>query len=96
MIALVLSFFLVGEKSVELRYTEVAPHLGGVIEDVWLQADSAYDFTQYQSSDGLPASEPTIAYFLADDENLYIAFKCYTPGRRPYASLLSIDGQSSV
>jgi hypothetical protein len=39
MIALVLSFFLVGEKSVELRYTEVAPYLDGVIEDVWLQAD---------------------------------------------------------
>ena len=91
MIALVLSFFLVGEKSVELRYTEVAPYLDGVIEDVWLQADSAYDFTQYQPSDGLPASEPTIAYFLADDENLYIAFKCYTPGRKPYASFKGLE-----
>jgi hypothetical protein len=91
MIALVLSLFLVGNKSVELRYTDVAPQLDGVIEDLWLQADSAYDFTQYRPNDGVPANEPTVVYFLADDENLYIAFKCYTPGRKPYASYKGLE-----
>lgn len=91
MIAIVLSLFLVGTKSVELRHTDVAPHLDGVIEDIWLQADSAYDFTQYRPTDGLPANEPTVVYFLADDENLYIAFKCYTPGRKPYASFKGLE-----
>jgi hypothetical protein len=91
MVALILSLFLAGSKSVELRYTAVAPTLDGIIEDIWLQADSAYDFTQYRPVDGVPANEPTVAYFLADDENLYIAFKCYTPGRKPYASFKGLE-----
>jgi hypothetical protein len=91
MVALVLSLFLISNKSVELRYTEVAPQLDGILEDLWHQADSAYGFTQYQPTDGVPASEPTVAYFLADDENLYIAFKCYTPGRRPYSSFKGLE-----
>ena len=91
MVALLLSLLLVGTKSVELRYTEVPPQLDGVLEDVWRQADSAYGFWQYRPTDGLPATEPTVAYFLADDENLYIAFKCYTPGRKPYASFKGLE-----
>ena len=91
MIALMLSLFLLGEKSVELRYTTKAPHIDGIIEDVWQQADSAYDFIQYQPSDRVPTSEPTIVYFLADDENLYVAFRCYTPGRAPIASFKGLE-----
>jgi len=81
-----LSLFLLGNKSVELRYTKVAPNIDGVIEDLWLQADSAYDFMQFQPNDSVPTTEPTVVYLLADDDNLYLAFRCYTPGRKPFVS----------
>ncbi len=90
-LALMFCLLLQGEKSVELRHTDQAPKLDGIIEDIWLQADSAYDFWQYRPTDGVPANERTVAYFLADDENLYIAFKCYTPGRKPYSSFKGLE-----
>lgn len=91
MIALLFSLFVINTKSVELRYTAEAPHIDGVIEDLWFQADSAYDFIQYQPNDRIPAAEQTVAYFLADDDNLYIALRCYTPGRKPVASFKGLE-----
>jgi len=91
MVALVLCLFLAGDKSVELRYTTEAPKIDGAIEDLWLQADSAYDFMQYRPNDGVPANEPTVVYFLADDNNLYVALRCYTPGREPVASFKGLE-----
>lgn len=88
---LLLCLIITSEKVVELHYTEVAPHIDGSIEEVWQQADSAYDFMQYQPNDGVPTNEPTVAYFLADDENLYIAIRCYTPGREPVASFKGLE-----
>ncbi|UCF70525.1 MAG: hypothetical protein JSW49_10060 [candidate division WOR-3 bacterium] len=91
MIAFMLSFFLLTEKSIELRHTTEPPHIDGSIEDIWYQADSAYDFIQYQPNDRVPTTEPTVAYFLADDENLYVAMRCYTPGREPVASFKGFE-----
>ncbi|MBE0434005.1 carbohydrate binding family 9 domain-containing protein [candidate division WOR-3 bacterium] len=91
MFALVLCLFMAGEKSIELRYTDVAPQIDGIIEDVWRQADLAHYFMQYRPKDGVPACEPTVAYFLADDDNLYVAFRCYTPGRKPVASFKGFE-----
>ncbi len=88
---IVLGLLLVHEKSIELRYTEEAPRIDGFIEDLWQQADSAYGFMQYQPNDGVPTGEPTVVYFLADDNNLYIAFRCYTPGREPVASFKALE-----
>ena len=91
MMLLLLGLLLAEQKSVELRYVEEAPRIDGFIEDIWLQADSAYGFMQYQPNDGVPTGEPTVAYFLADDNNLYIAFRCYTPDREPVASFKGLE-----
>ncbi len=91
MIALLFCLFLAQEKTVELRYTEVPPKIDGFIENIWLQADSAYDFIQWRPNDRIPTGEPTVVYFLADDNNLYIAFRCYTPGREPFASFKALE-----
>ena len=91
MFALVLCLLMAEDKSVELRYTETPPHIDGIIEDIWRQADLAHYFMEYQPKDGVEAREPTVAYFLADDENLYIALRCYTPGREPVASFKGFE-----
>ncbi|MCK4940899.1 carbohydrate binding family 9 domain-containing protein [candidate division WOR-3 bacterium] len=91
MLALMFCLLLAGEKSVELRHTDLAPKIDGVIEDVWSQADSAYDFMQYRPNDGVPANEPTVVYFLADEHNLYVAFRCYTTDREPVASFKALE-----
>lgn len=33
---------LTNNKVVEIRFTDVAPKIDGIIEDVWQRADSAY------------------------------------------------------
>ncbi|HID92939.1 MAG TPA: hypothetical protein EYP60_02475 [bacterium (Candidatus Stahlbacteria)] len=37
--------------------------------------------------EGKDASEPTTVWVLQDDANLYVAFRCKTPGRKPMVSL---------
>jgi hypothetical protein len=91
MIALMLCLILTGEKQVELRYTDEPPEIDGYIEDIWLQADSAYDFIQYRPHEGEPTTEPTVCYFLSDDNNLYVACRCYTTGRKPFASFKGFE-----
>jgi hypothetical protein len=82
-----LLFALIGaSQAVEARYTATPPRIDGIIEPLWQKADSAYDFIQYQPKDGEPAAEPTVVYVLADENNLYFAYRCYTVGRKPYRS----------
>jgi len=85
-ILLLLALLSTNEKVLEVRRTEVAPNIDGIIEDLWQKADSAYGFVQYQPYEGEPANEPTVVYVLADDGNLYFAFRCFTPGRKPFVS----------
>ena len=47
------------EKAVEVRFTEIAPKIDGVIEEVWQKADSAYNFVHhipYENTEPAPAS----------------------------------------
>jgi hypothetical protein len=76
-----------GRKSVTIRFTETAPDIDGFIEDVWEQADSAYDFIQFVPYEGAEPAERTAAYVLQDDENLYVAFRCYADSTKPIACL---------
>ena len=71
------------DLSLRVNQTETPPVIDGILEDVWHQADSAYQFIQYQPYEGKPLSEPTVAYFLQDDKALYVAFRCETNGRKP-------------
>lgn len=59
------------------NFTHKTPCIDGIIEDLWLAGDSAYDFVQYTPSEGKPSTEKTIIYVLQDNENLYIAFRCF-------------------
>lgn len=73
------------EKVVEVRYTEVAPHIDGVIEDVWFAADSADDFVQHIPYEKTEPTERTVVYVLQDNDNLYFAFRCYAENHEPVA-----------
>lgn len=86
--ALLLFLVFAGEgKTVDVRFTDVAPQINGVIEDVWFQADSAYDFVQHIPYDRTAPTERTVVYVLQDHDNLYIAFRCYAEKHRPIACL---------
>ncbi|UCC13033.1 MAG: carbohydrate binding family 9 domain-containing protein [candidate division WOR-3 bacterium] len=87
MSALLITFMLIGqsEKTVSVNYTSTAPRIDGVIEDIWQQADSAYDFVQYEPYETEPPNEKTAVYVLQDDENLYVAFRCYAEKNPPFA-----------
>ncbi len=88
MIGLLLLFVINAErKSVEVRYTEIAPQIDGVIEDVWQAADSAYDFVQFMPYEKTAPTEKTAVYVLQDKENLYIAFRCYADSIKPVSCL---------
>ncbi|MCK4940521.1 carbohydrate binding family 9 domain-containing protein, partial [candidate division WOR-3 bacterium] len=84
---LVVMFLLLvnSEKTVEVRFTETAPNIDGVIEDVWFQADSAYDFVQHIPYERTEPTEKTVVYVLQDKDNLYFAFRCYAEKHKPIA-----------
>ena len=75
------------KKVIEVHKTVVAPQIDGRIESIWVQADSATGFTQLTPYEGKEASEPTTVWVLQDDANLYVAFRCKTPGRKPAVNL---------
>lgn len=85
--ALLVTFVLFGQsnKTVQVNYTSTAPRIDGIIEDIWQQADSAYDFVQYEPYEKEPPTENTAIYLLQDDENLYVAFRCYAEKNPPFA-----------
>ncbi len=83
-----LFLFLMGSserKSVEVRFTEDAPVIDGVIEEVWEKADSAYDFVQFEPYEKTKPTERTTVYVLQDKDNLYFAFRCFADKHPPIA-----------
>ncbi|MCK4322541.1 carbohydrate binding family 9 domain-containing protein, partial [candidate division WOR-3 bacterium] len=84
--------FLIGvnnDKVVDVRFTEVAPVIDGVIEEVWEVADSAYNFVQFAPYEKEQPTERTAVYILQDKENLYFAFRCYAKEHKPIACFTS-------
>jgi len=74
-------------KVVEVRFTETAPRIDGVIEEIWQTADSAYNFVQLEPYEKTEPTERTVVYVLQDKENLYFAFRCYAEKHKPTACL---------
>ncbi len=70
-----------------MRFTDTAPRIDGVIEEVWQKADSAYDFVQFEPYEKTTPTEKTVVYVLQDKENLYFAFRCYAEKHKPTACL---------
>jgi len=73
------------QKSVEIRQIEVAPKIDGMIEDLWLRADSATDFIQHSPYEKTEPTERTVVYLLQDAENIYVAFRCHSVKNPPIA-----------
>ncbi|UCG91857.1 MAG: carbohydrate binding family 9 domain-containing protein [candidate division WOR-3 bacterium] len=86
---LLLLFFLTvnNNPTVEVRFTEVAPRIDGVIEDIWYTADSVYKFVQFMPYEKAEPTERTVVYVLQDEANLYVAFRCYAEKHKPTAVL---------
>ena len=51
------------DKTVEVRYTDTAPRIDGVIEEVWQTADSAYDFVQFEPYENEEPTEKTVVMY---------------------------------
>jgi hypothetical protein len=73
-------------KMAVLRRAESVPRIDGIIEEVWQQGDSVTDLVQNQPYENAEPSERTAIYLLQDDENLYVAFRCYGQKHPPTAS----------
>ncbi len=74
------------EKSVDVHYTDIAPQIDGHIEDLWLSADSAYDFIQHEPYEKEEPEHRTTVYVLQDKNNIYFAFRCYSENHKPIAA----------
>ena len=83
MIFLLLFFVVNDTKSLEVRFCDIAPVIDGYIEEVWQNADSAYDFVQCLPYEKTEPTEKTTAYVLQDENNLYVAFRCKTENSKP-------------
>ena len=60
-------------KAVETR----TPMINGLFGDAeWQYGGLATDFLPSESQEGVAASQKAEAYFLYDDENLYVGIKC--------------------
>jgi hypothetical protein len=84
---LLMALIVNSNKSVEVRFTDRSPHIDGIIEEVWLSADSAYDFVQFEPYEKTEPTEKTVVYVLQDSDNLYVAFRCYAKQHKPTACL---------
>jgi len=70
-------------KSVSVHFTEKTPVIDGFIEEIWEKGDSAYNFVQSLPYEGAQPSDETVVYLLQDDNNLYVAFRCWTRNTKP-------------
>jgi len=87
---------LAERKSIEVRYTDTPPDIDGYVEDVWLAADSAYDFIQFIPYEKTAPTEKTTVYVLQDEDNLYIAFRCYADSIKPVVCLTADEDDIRV
>jgi hypothetical protein len=95
-IIFVMLFAVNTDKSVQVHYTEIAPAIDGIIDDVWLDADSAYGFVQHSPYEKEQPTENTVVYVLQDDENLYVAFRCDATKHSPISCLTADEDYVAV
>lgn len=59
------------------------PIIDGVLEPLWMAADSTSEFIQLQPNEGERCSEQTWAYVMQDTTAIYFAFRCRINNRYP-------------
>jgi hypothetical protein len=96
LIFLLLCYIANDEKSLEVRFTDNAPVIDGVMDEVWQQADSAYDFVQHSPYEKEQPTEKTVVYALQDEGNLYFAFACHAKIHGPVACLIKDEDHVSI
>jgi hypothetical protein len=65
------------EKITAVRF-QTPPVIDGIIsEETWLNAEPVTSFIQREPQNGDPFSQKTEVYFGLDENNLYIAFRCF-------------------
>lgn len=58
--------------------TDHKPVIDGLLNDpTWLNLEPITGFMQYSPVEGIPPSESTYLYIAYDEDNFYLAFKCY-------------------
>ncbi len=93
---LLLTLITNNDKKLEVKYTEVPPRIDGQIEEVWYHADSITDFVQSNPDQGAEPTERTVVWVLQDNNNLYIAFRCYGAKYQPVAQLYGLEDEVTV
>lgn len=81
-------------NALTVKHIDKTIKIDGQMENVWYDADPVTGFIQTEPEEGKPASEKTEVYLLTDDKNLYIAFKCFTNGRKPQLHVRGWDEAS--
>jgi len=70
--------FLEGQKSIEVNFTDQELSIDGVLdEEIWSKSKASGQFWQYTPKDTVQAEAQTEIKMCFDDNNLYIAVKCY-------------------
>jgi Domain of unknown function (DUF5916)/Carbohydrate family 9 binding domain-like len=70
----------------------VPPVIDGKVDDeIWKQAKVIRDFIQTNPGDHIPASKQTEAYIAYDEQNFYIAFKCWDEKDKIRATVVQRD-----
>lgn len=73
---------IASDKTIRAGRTSTAIIIDGILNAIeWAGADSASQFIQLEPDKGSACTENTLVYIAYDDNNLYVAFKCYD--RRP-------------
>ncbi len=93
---LLLTLITSNDKRIEIKFTETIPRIDGKIEELWFQADSISDFIQSYPDEASEPTERTVVYVLQDDNNLYVAFRCYTTKYPPVAQLYGMEEEATL
>jgi Carbohydrate family 9 binding domain-like/Domain of unknown function (DUF5916) len=65
---------------------------GKVNDEIWKKAATIKDFIQIEPGDNIAPTKPTEAYLAYDEQNLYVAFKCWDEKDKIRASVVQRDG----
>jgi hypothetical protein len=84
------------DKTVQVRHTDIAPRIDGVLEAVWSRADSITDFIQSDPDEAAEPTEKTTVYVLQDRGNLYVAYRCEARNHPPVGQLYGLEDEFTI
>ncbi|MEE9371624.1 MAG: DUF5916 domain-containing protein, partial [Saprospiraceae bacterium] len=86
------SYSVLSQKTVDVKYTSIAPIIDGVLDDeIWATTKPADDFWQHFPTDSVKATAQTEVHLSYDDNNLYVGIKCYASGNKWIVNSLKRD-----